>query len=54
MRDLDTFWIICVWAFIPDAPLDGIQWRLEVELKDMFESFEVIFHGLNAVGCNVT
>ena len=36
-----------LWVFIPDAPLQTAEWRVEIEPKDMIESFEVVFNGLN-------
>jgi hypothetical protein len=41
-----------LWANIPDAALDVAEWKFTVEVKDMYESFEVVFHGLEAVSCN--
>jgi hypothetical protein len=34
------------WAFIPDAPLNAAEWRVEIEPADMIVSFEVVFRGL--------
>ena len=42
-----------LWANIPDGALDTAKWRFIVEVKDMYESFEVVFHGLEPVSCNV-
>jgi hypothetical protein len=41
-----------LWANIPDAALDAADWRFTVEIEDMYESFEVNFHGLEPVSCN--
>ena len=42
-----------LWAKIPDDTLDNAKWRFIVEIKDMSESFELVFRGLEPVSCNV-
>jgi hypothetical protein len=41
-----------LWANIPDAALDATEWKFTVEVEDIYESFEVVFHGVEAVSCN--
>lgn len=41
-----------LWANIPDAALDASEWKFTVEVEDMYESFEVVFQGLEAVSCS--
>ncbi len=38
-----------LWVFIPDAPLEKAEWKIEVEPADMYESFEVVFRGLGVI-----
>lgn len=38
-----------LWVFIPDAPLQSAEWRIEIEVIDVFGSFEVVFCGLKVV-----
>jgi hypothetical protein len=42
-----------IWANIPDAALDTAEWRFTVEVRDMYESFEVVFRGLEPISCKV-
>lgn len=41
-----------LWANIPDAALDAAEWKFTVEVEGMYESFEVVFRGLEPVSCN--
>ena len=42
-----------LWAELPDAALDTADWRFIVEVKEMYESFAVVFHGREPVSCDV-
>jgi hypothetical protein len=48
----ERFVLRSLWAFLPDAPLDKSEWRLEIAVEDMAVSFEVGFHGLDTTECN--
>ncbi|MBC8095522.1 MAG: hypothetical protein H7Y43_06900 [Akkermansiaceae bacterium] len=41
------------WAFIPNASLVTEEWRVEIEPRNMVESFEVVFRGLKIVSHKV-
>ena len=42
-----------LWAEIPEAALEASEWRFIVEIEEMYESFEVVFRGLEPISCNV-
>ncbi len=44
-----SFSLSHLWVFIPDAPLETAEWRIEVEPAGMYESFEVVFRGLTVI-----
>jgi hypothetical protein len=48
----EKFSLLDLSAYLPDAPLNATDWRLEVGLDDMAIAFELTFHGRNVIKCN--